>query len=152
MTVPQTTLTALKLAGQAAADKQATDIVAVDVAERMGLTDAFLIASASSERQVVAVVDEVEEVLSQQLKLDVIRREGKAGGRWVLLDYGHFVVHVQHEEERVFYALDRLWKDAPLIDLGLTDGVGAGEPGSVIVPDDAPRDWTPGSTDEAQAQ
>ena len=66
---------------------------------------AFLIASAGSERQVVAVVDEIEEVLSQQLQLDVARREGKAGGRWVLLDYGHFVVHVQHEEERVFYAL-----------------------------------------------
>ncbi|HEY4616119.1 MAG TPA: ribosome silencing factor [Citricoccus sp.] len=145
MTVPEPTLTALKLAGQAAADKQATDIVAVDVAERMGLTDAFLIASAASERQVLSVVDEIEEVLSRQLQLDVSRREGKAGGRWVLLDYGHFVVHVQHEEERVFYALDRLWKDAPLIDLGLTDGVGSHEPGSAIDPDAAPRDWTPGT-------
>ncbi|QCU78260.1 ribosome silencing factor [Citricoccus sp. SGAir0253] len=149
MTVPETTLTALKLAGQAAADKQATDIVAVDVAERMGLTDAFLIASAGSERQVLSVVDEIEEVLSRQLKLDVTRREGKAGGRWVLLDYGHFVVHVQHEEERVFYALDRLWKDAPVIDLGLTDGVGAGEAGSAISPDEPRRDWTPGTDPDA---
>jgi ribosome-associated protein len=145
VTVPDTTLTALKLAGQAAADKQATDIVAVDVAERMGLTDAFLIASAGSERQVMAVVDEIEDVLSRQLKLDVLRREGKAGGRWVLLDYGHFVVHIQHEEERVFYALDRLWKDAPLVDLGLTDGVAADGPEAAAAPDEAPRDWTPGA-------
>ncbi|MEW1981432.1 ribosome silencing factor [Citricoccus sp. NPDC079358] len=143
MTIPETTLTALKLAGQAAADKQATDIVAVDVAQQMGLTDAFLIASAGSERQVVSVVDEIEDVLTQQLTLDVIRREGKAGGRWVLLDYGHFVVHVQHEEERVFYALDRLWKDAPLVDLGLADGVAAEEGGSAVDPGEGPRDWTP---------
>ncbi|MGW9550189.1 ribosome silencing factor [Citricoccus zhacaiensis] len=143
MTIPETTLTALKLAGQAAADKQATDIVAVDVAQQMGLTDAFLIASAGSERQVVSVVDEIEDVLTQQLTLDVIRREGKAGGRWVLLDYGHFVVHIQHEEERVFYALDRLWKDAPLVDLGLADGVAADEGGSAVDPDEGPRDWTP---------
>ncbi|MFC0247117.1 ribosome silencing factor [Citricoccus parietis] len=143
MTIPETTLTALKLAGQAAADKQATDIVAVDVAQQMGLTDAFLIASAGSERQVVSVVDEIEDVLTQQLTLDVIRREGKAGGRWVLLDYGHFVVHVQHEEERVFYALDRLWKDAPLVDLGLADGVAVDEGGSAVDPDEGQRDWTP---------
>lgn len=143
MTVPETTLDALKLAGQAAADKQATNIVAVDVAQQMGLTDAFLLASASSERQVISVVDEVEDVLTQQRRLDVLRREGKAGGRWVLLDYGHFVVHVQHEEERVFYALDRLWKDAPLIDLGLTDGVSAHESGSALDPEAGPRDWTP---------
>ncbi len=145
MSVPETTLTALKLAGQAAADKHATDIVAVDVAEQMGLTDAFLLVSATTERQVVSVVDEIEDVLTGQLRLDVLRREGKAGGRWVLLDYGHFVVHVQHEEERVFYALDRLWKDAPLIDLGLTDGVAPDEPGSAVDPESAPRDWTPGS-------
>jgi ribosome-associated protein len=143
VTVPETTLTALKLAGQAAADKQATNIVAVDVAQQMGLTDAFLIASAGSERQVAAVVDEIEDVLTQQLKLDVLRREGKAGGRWVLLDYGHFVVHVQHEEERVFYALDRLWKDAPLVDLGLTDGVAADDHGTADGQGEAPRDWTP---------
>lgn len=148
MTVPETTLNALKLAGQAAADKQATDIVAVDVAQQMGLTDAFLLASAGSERQVLSVVDEIEDALTQQLGLDVLRREGKAGGRWVLLDYGHLVVHVQHEEERVFYALDRLWKDSPLIDLGLTDGVAADEGGSAVDPDAGPRDWTPNSAQD----
>lgn len=119
MTVPSTTLTALKAAAAAALEKQAENILAVDVAERIGLTDAFLIASAPSERQVNAIVDEIEDILREDHDLKPLRREGRAEGRWVLLDFGHFVVHVQHDEERAFYALDRLWKDSPLIDLGL---------------------------------
>ena len=119
MSVPSTTLTALKAAAAAALEKQAENILAVDVAERIGLTDAFLIASAPSERQVNAIVDEIEDILREDHDLKPLRREGRAEGRWVLLDFGHFVVHVQHDEERAFYALDRLWKDSPLIDLGL---------------------------------
>ena len=91
----------------------------MDVAERIGLTDAFLIASAPTERQVNAIVDEIEDVLREDHDLKPLRREGRAEGRWVLLDFGHFVVHVQHDEERAFYALDRLWKDSPVIDLEL---------------------------------
>lgn len=125
MTVPQTTLTALTSAAHAALEKQAENILAVDVAERIGLTDAFLIASAPSERQVNAIVDEIEDVLREERDLKPLRREGRAEGRWVLLDFGHFVVHVQHDEERAFYALDRLWKDSPLIDLGLPEAVSA---------------------------
>lgn len=125
MTVPQTTLTALTSAAHAALEKQAENILAVDVAERIGLTDAFLIASAPSERQVNAIVDEIEDVLREEHNLKPLRREGRAEGRWVLLDFGHFVVHVQHDEERAFYALDRLWKDSPLIDLGLPEAVSA---------------------------
>ena len=121
MTVPQTTLTALTSAAHAALEKQAENILAVDVAERIGLTDAFLIASAPSERQVNAIVDEIEDVLREEHDLKPLRREGRAEGRWVLLDFGHFVVHVQHDEERAFYALDRLWKDTPAIDLGLPE-------------------------------
>lgn len=119
MTVPTTTLTALRAAAAAAAEKQAENILAVDVAERIGLTDAFLIASAPTERQVNAIVDEIEDVLREDHDLKPLRREGRAEGRWVLLDFGHFVVHVQHDEERAFYALDRLWKDSPVIDLEL---------------------------------
>lgn len=119
MTVPTTTLTALRAAAAAAAAKQAENILAVDVAERIGLTDAFLIASAPTERQVNAIVDEIEDVLREDHDLKPLRREGRAEGRWVLLDFGHFVVHVQHDEERAFYALDRLWKDSPVIDLEL---------------------------------
>lgn len=121
MTVPQTTLDALKVAAAAAAEKMATHVVAVDVAARLGLTDAFLIASGSSERQVNAIVDGVEEELQLQEQIKPLRREGRSDGRWVLLDYGHFVVHVQHREDREFYALDRLWSDSPAIDLGLPE-------------------------------
>lgn len=121
MTVPQTTLDALTSAAAAAAEKLGTHIVAFDVAERLGLTDAFLIASGASERQVNAIVDGVEEALSKDEQLKPLRREGRSDGRWVLLDYGHFVVHVQHREDREFYALDRLWKDTPAIDLGLPE-------------------------------
>ena len=121
MTVPQTTLDALKVAAAAAVEKVATHVVAVDVAERLGLTDAFLIASGASERQVNAIVDGIEERLLAAEQIKPLRREGRSDGHWVLLDYGHFVVHVQHREDREFYALDRLWKDSPKIDLGLPE-------------------------------
>jgi len=101
-------------AAQAAADKLATDIVILDVSEQLVITDAFIIASAPNERQVQAVVEAVEERL-RGLGVKPVRREGERGGRWVLLDYIDVVVHVQHIEERVFYGLERLWKDCPLI-------------------------------------
>ncbi len=101
-------------AAQAAADKLATDIVILDVSERLVITDAFVIASAPSERQVQSVVDEVEERL-RGLRAKPARREGEREGRWVLLDYMDVVVHVQHLEERTFYSLERLWKDCPAI-------------------------------------
>lgn len=103
-------------AAEAAADKSATDIVAIDVSDRLAITDVFLLASASNDRQVRAVVDAVEERL-RTLGAKPIRREGERDGRWVLIDYSDLVVHVQHIEERVFYALERLWKDCPSIDL-----------------------------------
>ena len=103
-------------AAQAAADKKAQDIVIIDVAEQLVITDAFLIASAPNERQVQAIVDGIEERLLQlPEKAKPVRREGERAGRWVLLDYIDLVVHVQHSEEREFYSLDRLWKDCPTI-------------------------------------
>ena len=101
-------------AAQAAADKLASDILLLDVSEQLVITDVFLLASAPSERQVSAVVDEIEESL-RALGAKPLRREGEADGRWVLLDFSDIVVHVQHQEERVFYALERLWKDCPVI-------------------------------------
>lgn len=103
-------------AAEAAADKSATDIVAIDVSDRLAITDVFLLATAANDRQVRAVVDAVEERL-RGLGAKPIRREGERDGRWVLIDYSDLVVHVQHTEERVFYALERLWKDCPTIDL-----------------------------------
>ncbi|WFE29810.1 ribosome silencing factor [Solwaraspora sp. WMMD791] len=103
-------------AAQAAADKKAQDIVVIDVADRMAITDAFVLASAPNERQVLAIVDAIEESLvGLPEKAKPIRREGDRAGRWVLLDFNDIVVHVQHSEEREFYALDRLWKDCPVI-------------------------------------
>ncbi len=109
-----------RTAAHAAADKIAQEIVAIDVSDRLAITDIFVIASAPSERQVNAIVDGIEEELSKQ-GLKPVRREGRSEGRWVLLDYASVVVHVQHEEDRVFYALDRLWKDCPAVDLQLED-------------------------------
>ncbi len=103
-------------AAQAAADKKAQDIVIIDVADQMVITDAFVLASAPNERQVQAIVDAIEEALvNLPEKAKPVRREGERAGRWVLLDYIDIVVHVQHTEEREFYSLDRLWKDCPTI-------------------------------------
>jgi ribosome-associated protein len=101
-------------AAQAAADKLATDILLLDVSEQLVITDVFLLASAPNDRQVKAVVDEIEDRL-RELGAKPVRREGVQDGRWVLLDYADVVLHVQHQEERVFYALERLWKDCPVI-------------------------------------
>ncbi len=114
-------------AARAAADLKAEEIIALDVSEQLVLTDSFLIASGSNERQVNAIVDAVEEALHKQ-GAKPLRREGRSEGRWVLLDFGEIVVHVQHAEDRVFYALERLWKDCPVIELpeDVRSGAGAG--------------------------
>ena len=115
-------------AARAASDLKADEIIALDVSEQLVLTDVFLIASGTNERQVAAIVDAVEEAL-HKLGSKPIRREGKSEGRWVLLDFGDIVVHVQHAEDRVYYALERLWKDCPVIELpaDAQGGSGAGE-------------------------
>jgi ribosome-associated protein len=118
-------------AAQAAADKLATDVVLLDVSDRLVITDVFVIASAPNERQVESIVDAVEERLRRD-GVKPVRREGERDGRWVLLDYVDVVVHVQHAEERAFYALERLWKDCPVISfvdrsVPATSGGGAGE-------------------------
>ena len=101
-------------AAQSAADKLASDILLLDVSEQLVITDVFLLASAPNDRQVMAIVDGIEESL-RDLGAKPLRREGEKEGRWVLLDFGDVVMHVQHQEERVFYALERLWKDCPVI-------------------------------------
>jgi ribosome-associated protein len=106
----------VEIAAAAAADKLATDIIAYDVSEQLVITDAFLLCSASNDRQVRAIVDEIEEKL-RRVDAKPVRREGERESRWVLLDYIDVVIHVQHAEERVFYALERLWKDCPRIPL-----------------------------------
>jgi ribosome-associated protein len=107
-------ITLAQAAAQAAADKQAHDIVLLDVSEQLVITDCFVIASAPNERLVSAIVDEVEGKL-RELGAKPVRREGDRESRWVLLDFVDIVVHVMHAEERSFYALERLWKDCPAL-------------------------------------
>jgi ribosome-associated protein len=104
-------------AAQAAADRLAHDIIAYDVSDVLSITDAFLLASAPNDRQVKSIVDEIEERLLKERGAKPVRREGDRDARWILLDYVDIVVHVQHNEERVFYALERLWKDCPELPL-----------------------------------
>lgn len=103
-------------AAEAASDKLAQHIQAFDVSDRLAIIDAFLLASAPNDRQVKSIVDAIEDKL-RGMGAKPLGREGQHEGRWVLLDYGDVVVHVQHVEERTFYALERLWKDCPAIDL-----------------------------------
>ncbi len=102
------------IAAQAAADKLATDVTLIDVSDRLAITDCFVVVTGSNERQIGAIVDGIEEKM-REAGHKPIRREGERDGRWVLLDYIDIVVHVQHAEERVYYSLDRLWKDCPAI-------------------------------------
>jgi ribosome-associated protein len=113
----------IRIAASAAAEKLATDIIAYDVSEQLVITDAFLLCSAANDRQVRSIVDEIEEKLAKA-GAKPARREGEREGRWVLLDYLDVVIHVQHAEERVFYSLERLWKDCPQI--ALPEAVTAG--------------------------
>ena len=126
------TARAVELAGiaaEAAADKLAADIIAYDVSEQLVITDVFLLCSAANDRQIRAVVDEIEEKL-RQAGARPVRREGEREGRWVLLDYLDIVIHIQHAEERVYYALERLWKDCPRVPLPEPVGAARSAPGA----------------------
>jgi ribosome-associated protein len=116
MTATDHAVRLVHVAALAAAEKLATDQLAFDVSEQLAITDAFLLASGANDRQVRAIVEEIEDKL-RELDAKPIRREGHRDGRWVLLDYGDVVIHVQHTEEREYYALERLWRDCPTIDL-----------------------------------
>lgn len=108
-----------KIAARAAADKLATTITGLDVSGQMPLTDIFVIVSADNERQVQAVSEAVEDTLREEAGVKALRREGHGPGRWVLLDFGDIVVHAQHDDEKDFYDLERLWRDCPHLDLGV---------------------------------
>ena len=128
MAATQHAIDLARAAASAAEDKLATKIVALDVSEQLALTDIFLLASAPNDRQVNAIVDSIEDTL-RGLGVKPVRREGERDGRWVLIDFADIVVHVQHEEERVYYALERLWKDCPVIPFVDADRVRAAERG-----------------------
>jgi len=108
----------LRVAALAADSKAGEDLVALDVTGPLPLTDAFLLVTGRNERNVLAIAGEIEDKLIEA-GAKPLRREGRSEGRWVLLDFGDIVVHVFHEEDRMFYSLERLWKDCPVIPLDL---------------------------------
>jgi len=120
----------LTVAVAAADSKQAEDLVALDVTGPLPLTDIFLIATGRNERNVVAIAGEIEDKLLEH-GVKTVRREGRAEGRWVLLDFGDLIVHVFHEEDRMYYSLERLWKDCPAIPLELPSAADATADASV---------------------
>lgn len=118
MTASDESIRMATIAAQAAASKLAQDITVIDVSGQLVITDCFVIASASNERQAGAIVDEVEDKM-RAAGHKPARREGAREGRWVLLDFIDIVVHIQHQDERNFYALDRLWRDCPTVEVDL---------------------------------
>lgn len=114
MTASKQAVSATQIAADAALDKLGENLVALDVSGHLALTDVFLLVSGRTERQVAAISDSIEEkMLEAGIKL--LRREGKTLARWILLDFGDVVVHVMHEEDRMFYSLERLWNDSPVV-------------------------------------
>ncbi|MFF1574360.1 ribosome silencing factor [Leifsonia sp. NPDC058292] len=108
----------LQIAARAADSKAGEDLVALDVSGPLPLTDIFLLVSGRVERNVIAIAGEIEDQLNDA-GVKTLRREGKSEGRWVLLDFGDLVVHVFHDEDRMYYSLERLWKDCPVVPLEL---------------------------------
>nr|WP_218875990.1 MULTISPECIES: ribosome silencing factor [Leifsonia] len=108
----------MQIAATAADSKGGEDLVALDVSGPLPLTDAFLLVSGRVERNVMAIAGEVEDQLNDA-GVRTLRREGRSEGRWVLLDFGDLVVHVFHEEDRMYYSLERLWKDCPVLPIEL---------------------------------
>lgn len=118
MTASDQALDSLALAVRAADSKGGEDLVALDVSGPLPFTDVFLLITGNSERNVVAIADAVEDVLGEA-GVKALHREGHDAGRWILLDFGDLVVHVFHEEDRMYYSLERLWKDCPVLPLDL---------------------------------
>lgn len=118
-------------AAHATQEKLATNIAAIDVSDVLAITEVFVLASADNERQVASIVDEVEDEMTKQ-GFEPQRREGNRENRWVLLDYGNIVVHVQRNDQREFYGLDRLYHDCPALEI---EGIEAPE---------RPGEWTNG--------
>lgn len=108
----------LQIAALAADSKQAEDLVALDVSGPLPLADIFLLATGRNERNVISIASEIEDKLIAAGHKP-LRREGRSEGRWILLDFGDLVVHVFHSEDRMYYSLERLWKDCPAIPIDI---------------------------------
>ncbi len=116
------------VAADAASDRKAADIVAIEVSELLVVTDYFVICSGNTDIQVRAIADQVEDRLREECGIKPIGREGVGEGKWVLLDFGDLVVHVFQPEERAFYRLENLWSDAPRLELPASTAPGQSAP------------------------
>ena len=125
MTASDQALDSLAIAARAADSKGGEDLVALDVSGPLPFVDVFLIVTGTSERNVIAIADEVEDVL-RKAGAKTHRREGHDAGRWILLDFGDLVVHVFHREERLYYGLERLWLDCPALPVAPLLAAGSG--------------------------
>ncbi|MGO1543133.1 MAG: ribosome silencing factor [Gulosibacter sp.] len=121
MTASESALELTQLAAKAADERSAFDLVALDVSANLPFADVFLLASGRNERMVLSIAEEIEDQLRESHGLKAVRREGTDTGRWVLIDFGDLVVHVFHEEDRIYYGLERIWADAPVVELSLPD-------------------------------
>ena len=116
MTASKQAKSLCEIVATAATEKLGENLVALDVSGHLALTDAFVLVSGRNERQVAAISDFIEEKMLE-VGHRLLRREGKSLARWILLDFGDVVVHVMHEEDRMFYSIERLWNDCPVIKL-----------------------------------
>ncbi|MFD4957431.1 ribosome silencing factor [Microbacterium sp. NPDC058389] len=124
MTATPQSIDMLQIAATAADAKGGEDLMALDVSEPLPLVDIFLLVTGRNERNVAAIADEIEDKLLEAGHKR-LRREGRQESRWVLIDFGDLVVHVFHEQERVYYGLERLWKDCPVVPIQLPARAGA---------------------------
>lgn len=127
MTASEHALELTQVAAKAADERSAFDLVGLDVSANLPFADVFLLASGRNERMVLSIAEEIEDRLREDFGIKAKRREGTDNGRWVLVDFGDLVVHVFHEEDRVYYGLERIWADAPVIELDLPAEDAAGE-------------------------
>lgn len=118
MTAQQESIDLAQIVAIAADAKQGEDIIALDVSEPLAIIDVFVLITGRNERNVQAIADEIEDQAIQAGR-KTLRREGRELGRWILLDFGDVVAHVFHEEERMFYGLERLWRDCPVVPLDI---------------------------------
>jgi len=118
MTATDSGIRMMQIAAAAADSKGGEDLIGLDVSLPLPLVDIFLLVTGRSERNVAAIADEIEDRLLEA-GFKRLRREGRNEARWILLDFGDLVVHVFHEQERVFYGLERLWKDCPVVPIEL---------------------------------
>ncbi len=118
MTAQQESIDLAQIVAIAADAKQGEDIIALDVSEPLAIIDIFVLITGRNERNVQAIADEIEDQAIQAGR-KTLRREGRDLGRWILLDFGDVVAHIFHEEERMFYGLERLWRDCPVVPLDI---------------------------------